>query len=257
MSERLAPAAVVADFVAGPSGPELLAARGQLADEGHQIAVVGSSGRLGTEASDGVESDAVPVGVELDRVAVEEHEPGEVDRPGRVEERGCVQRVAELVGGEDVESCVADERGDADHRVKQSLHAGADLIAARRTSTAAAAARARSANEVKQVRSFDVVELQCPGQPLEDVVGDAADAATLDARVVLDRDTGEECDLLSPQAWYAAPAAVVRQSRLLRRDPRTAGGQELAELPACVLSGLHLSRLGIDGDRRQARPVPL
>src|SRR3954464_15719136 len=146
--------------MAGPSGPELRAARGQLANEGHQIAVVGSSGRLGTEASDGVESDAVPVGVELDRVAVEEHEPGEVDRPGGVEERGCVQRVAELVGGEDVESRVADERGDADHRVKPSLPAGPDVVTTGTAPAAATAGRARRADEVEQVRSFDVVELK-------------------------------------------------------------------------------------------------
>jgi len=57
---------------------------------------------------------------------------------------------------------------------------------------AAAAIGPRGVHEVEQVRAFDVIELERPRERVEYVVGDAADAAALDARVVLDRDAGEE-----------------------------------------------------------------
>src|SRR5262249_9536146 len=142
---------------------------------------------LSPQAADGVVGDAVPVAVELGGAAVEEDEPGEVDRTGRGEERRRGQRVAEGGGRADVPPAGSDERGDTGHGVEEPLHAGPDLVAGG-GAAAAAWPCVRHVHEVDQVGAFDVVELQRPGERVEYVVGDAADAATLDARVVLDRD---------------------------------------------------------------------
>ena len=54
--------------------------------------------------------------------------------------------------------------------------------------------------------------------------------AALEARVVVDADPGEQRDLLAAEPRHAPRAAVRAQPRLLRRDLRAPGGQELANL---------------------------
>ena len=125
-----------------------------------------------------------------------------------------VQRVAELVAGEDVEPVVAHERGAAGDRVEDLLHRGAHVLL-----DAARAARGedglRGAGQVEQVRALGVVELQRAGERVEHAVGDAAHVAALQARVVRDADARQHGDLLAAQAGHAA-RPVGRQPGLLR-----------------------------------------
>ena len=71
------------------------------------------------------------------------------------------------------------------------------------------------ADQVEQVGAFDVVELQGAGDGFEDVLGDAADVAAFELRVVLDADPGEHRHLLAAQPGDAAAAAVGAQAGLL------------------------------------------
>jgi hypothetical protein len=89
--ERLGPAAVVADVMTAPAHPEFVAAGCEFTDEAGQCRVVRVAAGLGAQAADGVVGDAVPVAVELGGAGIEEDEPGEIDRPGRGEERRVVQ----------------------------------------------------------------------------------------------------------------------------------------------------------------------
>ena len=52
-----------------------------------------------------------------------------------------------------------------------------------------------------------VIELEDPGDGLEDVVGDAPGVAPLELRVVLDADAGQEGDLLAAESGDPSPAA--------------------------------------------------
>ena len=69
------------DVVGGPADPEVVAAGGQLADKVGETPVVGVAAGLSPEYGDRVVGDRVPVGEELGGMGVEEHEPGDVDRP--------------------------------------------------------------------------------------------------------------------------------------------------------------------------------
>jgi hypothetical protein len=80
------------------------------------------------------------------------------------------------------------------------------------------------------VGPFDVIELQRPGDSLEDVLGYAADVAALELCVVLDADPCQHRHLLAAQAGDATPATVGRQADLFRGDPGPAAGQELPDL---------------------------
>ena len=65
--------------------------------------------------------------VEVARPRVEEHEAGAVRRPDRVGEELRVQRVAEPVGGEEVQPVVVHPGRRTGHRVEHPLHARAAL----------------------------------------------------------------------------------------------------------------------------------
>ena len=113
--------------------------------------------------------------------------------------------------------------------------------------------RIGGAGEIEEVGALGVVELERPGEPFQDELGDAADVAAFQALVVLDADAGQRGDLLAPQARHAA-LAVGGQAGLLGGDLRPAGGQELGD----VVGWVH----GIDstprrGRRKGALPVPL
>ena len=55
----------------------------------------------------------------------------------------------------------------------------------------------RRADQVEQVGTFRLVELQGAGDAFEDVVGHAVCVAALEPRVVLDADPGEHRDFLA------------------------------------------------------------
>jgi len=56
---------------------------------------------------------------------------------------------------------------------------------------------------------FGFVQLEGACDRFEDGLGDAAGVAAFEAGVVVDRDSGEECDLFAAEARYAAGAAAV------------------------------------------------
>ena len=78
--------------------------------------------------------------------------------------------------------------------------------------------------------SFGVVQLQRAGECLEHRLGNAAQIAALETRVVVDADAGQKRDLLAAEPGHAPRSAVRAQPCLLRRDLRPPGGQELANL---------------------------
>jgi NAD(P)-dependent dehydrogenase (short-subunit alcohol dehydrogenase family) len=82
--------------------------------------------------------------------------------------------------------------------------------------------------------AFGLVQLQRPGQGMQDVVGDPTQIATLHLGVVVDTHPGQERHLLAAQPGDAPVAAIGGQAGLLRRHPGPPGGQELADLVALV-----------------------
>lgn len=135
----------------------------------------------GAQNGNGVVGDGVPVLEELRRGRAEEEEPGNVDGARREIEHGRVDGLAEAVGREDVEALVAHvgRRGDG---VEDLLHALADSLLAR--TAAGCCGGRRGADQVEQVGSLGLVEMQGAGDALEHVVGDAVGVPALESRVV-------------------------------------------------------------------------
>jgi hypothetical protein len=77
---------------------------------------------------------------------------------------------------------------------------------------------------------FGLVQLQRAGDGAEDLVGDTADVAFLQPRVVVDRDVGGHRDFLPAQPGHAPAPAIQRHPRLIRSDLGAAGSEELADL---------------------------
>jgi hypothetical protein len=84
------------------------------------------------------------------------------------------------------------------------------------------------------VRLFGFVEVQGPGEGVQDAVGDAGEVAALELGVVLDADAREVGDLAAAQARYPPVAVVARKAGLLRCDLGAAGGEEGFDLVAVV-----------------------
>jgi hypothetical protein len=88
------------------------------------------------------------------------------------------------------------------------------------------------------VGPFCVVELEGPGEGIEDRGGDAGGVAAFELGVVLARDPGQEGDLVAFQAGHPAPVGGVRlQSRLLRGELGPPGGEELLDLDPDIADG--------------------
>ena len=121
----------------------------------------------------------VPVGVEVARGRVEELEPGQVRRPATVADDGRVERAAEGVGGEQVLVRVADERDAVGDGLQRPLQArpGGGLGRRRGAGPARGRDAVGGAGEVEEVGAFGLVELQRPGERVEDAGGRAGDLA--------------------------------------------------------------------------------
>jgi len=102
VAEALDPGVVQLDVVRGPAGAELRAVGGEFTDQAGQVAVVRVAAGFGSQQCNGRVRDIVPVGVELMRARVQETEPGQVRRPGRVRVDRCVQGLGEGIGGQQV-----------------------------------------------------------------------------------------------------------------------------------------------------------
>jgi len=241
---------VGADVVCRPADAEVLAPGGERADEVGEVAVARIAAGLGAQHRDGVVGDAVPVEEEALGARVEEDEPGVVGRPAGREVHLRVDGVAEPVGREDVQPGVLHEGRRAGHRVEDALHAGPDALLGR------AAARARhrpgGTGEVEQVHALGLVEPEPTGERVEHAVGDAAQVAALHLRVVVDAHAGEHGGLLAAQARDAPRIAEHREPGLLRRDPRSARAEELAD----VVLGLHATRVDEAEPLWEVLPVP-
>jgi len=79
-----------------------------------------------------------------------------------------------------------------------------------------------------QVVAFGVVELEGVADAVQDAVGYAADVAAFESCVVLDADAGQERDLFAAQSGDTAVRAEHGQPRLLRRQLRPPGGEEVS-----------------------------
>jgi hypothetical protein len=77
---------------------------------------------------DAIAGDALPVVVERLSSRVKEHEPGAVERSCGCGVQLGEQRSPELVGGQEVQTLVADERGGAGDRVECPLDLGPDAL---------------------------------------------------------------------------------------------------------------------------------
>jgi hypothetical protein len=93
-----------------------------------------------------------------------------------------------------------------------------------------AAARSRCSCHVEQVDPFVLAQPQRLGDGLQDLLGHAADVALLQPGVPFGAHSGQDGDLLAPQAGDPTSAAAGRQPDLLGREPRTAGGEEFADV---------------------------
>ena len=159
-------------------------------------------------------------------LGAEVQEPGDVDGTRRKLEDRRVDGLAEAVGGEDVEACVAHVGGRAD-RVEDLLHTWPDPLLC--SGDVVVRGGAGGADEVEQVGAFGFVELQGAGDAFEHVVGDALGVAALESGVVLDADPGEHRNLFATQALDAPVRSVDGEPGLFGRDLGATGGEELAD----------------------------
>src|SRR2546425_320306 len=146
--ESLDASAVELDVVGGPADTELLAARGQLADQVGEPPVVGVASGLGAKEGHDVVGDPLPLDVELGRAGVQEDEAGGVGRAARVAEDLGEERGPELVGVQDVQAPVLHQRRSPGHRVEDPLNARAYALQSRTTYPSG---RVGDAHEVDQV----------------------------------------------------------------------------------------------------------
>jgi hypothetical protein len=147
---------------------------GELTDEVGEVAVVGVVAGCLPEHGDDVASRALPVDVELAGAGLEEDVPGAVDGTGASgpAEHVRVKGVAELVGGQDVQANVENERRGAGEAVEDVLDAWPHALPGR-SSTSRRAHRPEGTGEIKEVRALRLVELQGAGERFQDAVGDA------------------------------------------------------------------------------------
>jgi len=88
--------------------------------------------------------------------------------------------------------------------------------------------------EVVEVVALGVVELKGAHEGVEDAVGDAAEVAAFQTRVVVDADSGEHRGFFTAQPGHPPAGAVGREPGLLGGDAGAAGGEEVAGLGAVV-----------------------
>ena len=112
--------------------------------------------------------------------------------------------------------------------------------------------RIGDAGQVEQVRGLRVVELQGPGEGVQDAVRRSGEVAALETGVVVDAHAGEHRDFFAAQPGHAAVAAVRGEPGLVGGDAVPAGGQELPHFAAMIHD--------LDGTRRrrcrEGLPVP-
>ena len=98
---------------------------------------------------------------------------------------------------------------------------------------------AGGADQVEQMGPFGVVELQRPGDSVDDALGDSGRIAALELGVVLARNAGQQGNLVATQACDPSALAPVRgQPSLLRADSGPSRGQERLDLDSDAAAGV-------------------
>ena len=228
MHQALGAGVVEAHVVRRPPGPEFLAAHREFADQFRESAITAIGSRGVAHDRDGLVRHTLPIWIKSPRGGVQEQVPGGVHRPVDPGVERGPERLAELVGRDDVVGSVADKGGRAGDRVQHPLHVGPNLLS-RPATPACHCGWLAGTGEVKEVRAFSVVELQCAGESFEHVVGYAREVASLDAGVVLHADAAQGGKRGTPQTRHA-PRAVGSDPGLSRGDPPPARGQKLPDL---------------------------
>src|SRR5215212_11799464 len=223
---------VEANVVRRPLGAERLALRRELSDELGQAAVVRVATGFGAQDRDQLIGHVVPIEVEVLGAGVEEREPGGIGGPTR-RDVDRVERVAERVGGHDVQVAVADEGGRCRHGVQDAPHARSDSLPRGPAATRRWGWLGR-ASEIEEVRALGLVERERARNRLEHGLRDAAQVPALHAGVVVDADPGKERYLLAAQSRDPPVVAIGRESDLVGRDAGPPGGEELADLATRV-----------------------
>ena len=156
-----------------------------------------------------------------------------------------VEGVAEPVGGEDVETAVADVGGGAD--IESRICCTVARTRSWDGTPPRRPARGGGADEVEQVGPFGFVELQRPHDAFEDVLGHAVGVAPLEAGVVLDADPRQHGDLFAAQPLDPPVVPVDGEAGVGGRDLGSARRQELADVLRRVHAVDHTTTSPIEG----------
>src|SRR5687767_9925916 len=92
-----------------------------------------------------------------------------------------------------------------------------------------------------------LIQLQSPGQGLQNRVRDPRQIPALEPGVVVETHPGQRGDLLAPQPRHPPPLAVGRHPGLLRGEPGPAAGQEVVHSLTVHTSTLRASREAEEG----------
>ena len=209
--------------MAAPPGAEVVATRGQLADEVVELTVVRVASCFGAQDRDADVGSRIPVRVEAFTGGIEEREPGDVRWAARVGVDAVVEGAGEAVRGDEVHAAVAHEGRAGGDCVERPLQTRSGRRLERRTLRSAAnrGCAVGGSGEECEVFSFGVVELEGAGDRVEDLFGCAVDRAAFDLGVVLDAEPGERGDFAAPQPGYP-PVVSGGQPGLLRGHLRSA-----------------------------------
>lgn len=177
------------------------------------------------QQTDAVGTGVLPIAEERGGTGVQERVAGEVHRcVGTIEHRR-VHRPAETIRGQQVEAAVAHDRRRVD-RVEDQLDPRPQP---RRRRPPAHVGEAGGSHEILEVGALVPIEAQRPRDGVQDLVRDAGRVPSLETRVVLDADPGEQGDLVTSQPGDAATSAR-RQAGRFGGDACSARRQELADL---------------------------
>src|SRR4051812_21966449 len=128
--------------------------------------------------------------MELSRPNVEERVTRGIGRSDGVLESLCVERRPEGIGVQYVESPVAQERGHRGHPIDDPTDRGTNSIARGRVMHRLP--EVGGPNEIVEMPSLDLVELERASDAVEDFGRRATDVAAFESGVVLDADIGQE-----------------------------------------------------------------
>ena len=181
--------------------------QGQLTDQFGELRIVRVASGVQTQARHRVSGRPFPVGVEARGGLVEEDEAGEVPVAVRAGGEVREQGVAEPVGGQDVQAPALNDGGDTE-RVQGPVEGGADSLRGERALASVPGRGGGGPGEVEEVSAFGVVQAQSAGDGVKDGLGDALGAASFQADVVVDADSGELGDFLAAQPRNAAGPGV-------------------------------------------------